>query len=456
MILTKHQNDKVYVQTVSASDTSVVVDASVQGKPQIKVSNPLPPVSPAVAGRVPRVTADGQGIEYVALPNVAAAPAELTATAPLMGGGSLSQNLTLSMTQAGGTSNGWLSTGHWNLFNNGVSTANAAQIAADSAKTTAATAQTTANTAKTTADAADRTANTANASAANAVNVANTANGSAANAVNVANAANGSAANAVTVANAANSASANAVNVANAANGTANAANGAASAASGLAQTALNTANAKLNANQGLTGWIDFGKPFSSNVGCRIAADPSGALLIQNNEGQLYNYGSKGILLAVGSTLHGVGINNQPSTTHRLNVFGTAYLSSSANWSTGSDRRLKSSVEDADLNRCLEDIRALKLRRFEWKDKEAHPDAHQIGLLADEVEAIWPRAISLDSMDVEGEEINDIKTMDIGQLNMALFGAFQAYVKQTDERFASMQTVIDTLTARLDALATVD
>ena len=38
-------------------------------------------------------------------------------TAPLQGGGNLTGNLTLSMTQASSTANGWLSSTDWNTFN---------------------------------------------------------------------------------------------------------------------------------------------------------------------------------------------------------------------------------------------------------------------------------------------------------------------------------------------------
>ncbi len=85
-----------------------------------------------------------------------------------------------------------------------------------------------------------------------------------------------------------------------------------------------------------------------------------------------------------------VGINTAPDTNFGLKVIGAVYASGA--YST-SDRRWKKNIES--LESPLDKVLALKGVSYDWKDPNM--GAHQIGLIAQEVEAIYPEFVSTDS-----------------------------------------------------------
>ena len=70
---------------------------------------------------------------------------------------------------------------------------------------------------------------------------------------------------------------------------------------------------------------------------------------------------------------------------------------STALWTIVSDERIKEDIELADLNLCYEAIKAIPLKRYKWRDDiytaEQVTDRRKLGWIAQDVEAIFPKAV---------------------------------------------------------------
>jgi hypothetical protein len=102
----------------------------------------------------------------------------------------------------------------------------------------------------------------------------------------------------------------------------------------------------------------------------------------------------------------------------------------STTWLTGSDQRIKTNIEDADIDICYSNIKNIKLHRFEW-DSTLLPDVddrHVIGFIAQEVQTILPKAVK-ESNDYG---FSDFKSLDTDQLNKCLFGCVQKLIVKVE------------------------
>lgn len=88
--------------------------------------------------------------------------------------------------------------------------------------------------------------------------------------------------------------------------------------------------------------------------------------------------------IAVGGN-NSVTIGNANSTgLHRTQVA----------WTTGiSDVRGKEEIEAADLDRCLDTVKALPVKRWKWRDWVPQIDRHETGWIADDVEKVFPKSV---------------------------------------------------------------
>jgi hypothetical protein len=116
-----------------------------------------------------------------------------------------------------------------------------------------------------------------------------------------------------------------------------------------------------------------------------------------------------------------------------LNVRGNAYKPGGGFWSASSDIRLKKSVES--LKGALEKLLQLRGVRFEWKkpEEQGNLTGPQMGLVAQEVEEVFPEWISTDSS---------------GYKNMTVRG-FEALAV---EAFKQLKAENNELRARIEAL----
>jgi hypothetical protein len=92
----------------------------------------------------------------------------------------------------------------------------------------------------------------------------------------------------------------------------------------------------------------------------------------------------------------GIGITG-PSYQLQLSQDSAAKPSTNT-WTVSSDRRLKANIQDADLQRCYEIVKSIPLRYYRWRDEvysaEQVQDRGKLGWIADEVQAVFPKAVN--------------------------------------------------------------
>lgn len=137
----------------------------------------------------------------------------------------------------------------------------------------------------------------------------------------------------------------------------------------------------------------------------------------------------------------GIGTTNPQS---KLDVDGDMELNGDAFISAGvwlvSDARKKQNI--AAIERPLERLRALKGVRFDWRDpgKQASGAPGQLGLVAQDVEAILPQAVS--------ETPRGVKAINIGAMQAVVVEA----VRELADRCDRLEGEVAVLRARLDAI----
>jgi hypothetical protein len=88
-------------------------------------------------------------------------------------------------------------------------------------------------------------------------------------------------------------------------------------------------------------------------------------------------------------------------------------------WTTGSDEALKTNIELADLDRCVDIVSKLDLKYFKWEIPS--DDGHSLGWIAQEVEHFFPKAVLVS----EAHGIPDFKNLDSDQIIKVMWGALK-------------------------------
>jgi hypothetical protein len=107
-----------------------------------------------------------------------------------------------------------------------------------------------------------------------------------------------------------------------------------------------------------------------------------------------YFAGSVGIGVTGSSYKLDVNGDANISTGNTFNIAGTS-ICSSAGCTSSSDQRLKENISS--LEDPLKKILQLQSVQYDWKDKQWFSDKHQIGLIAQNVEKIYPEVVVTDS-----------------------------------------------------------
>jgi hypothetical protein len=135
-----------------------------------------------------------------------------------------------------------------------------------------------------------------------------------------------------------------------------------------------------------------------------------------------------------------IGINtDNPSYTLQLGLDSAAKPSSST-WSVFSDRRIKNDIENADLDRCIEIVKNIPLRRFAWNeeyvsDESIQNDRHKLGWVADEVESELPKSVIKARISGKnGKTVSDCKCMNADQIYAAMYGAVQKLISIVEQQ----------------------
>lgn len=118
--------------------------------------------------------------------------------------------------------------------------------------------------------------------------------------------------------------------------------------------------------------------------------------------------------------LNGTTIQNSLNDMSVRNLYYYGTLS------FASDPALKENVVPADLDRCTDIIERIPLKRFKYKDAYISTfqvqDIHRLGLLATDLEPLFPKSITYTDLDGFGR----VRLVDTQQLEMAHIGATQA------------------------------
>ena len=161
---------------------------------------------------------------------------------------------------------------------------------------------------------------------------------------------------------------------------------------------------------------------------------------------------------------------------------------SSALWTIVSDERIKEDIELADLDLCYEAIKAIPLKRYKWRDDiytaEQVTDRRKLGWIAQDVEAIFPKAVGThefkynqvfeetiipaveEELDADGnvitpaqperieqgdliseDVIEDCRDLNSDQLYAAMYGAVQKLMAKVETLEASNTELLARLTA---------
>ena len=95
---------------------------------------------------------------------------------------------------------------------------------------------------------------------------------------------------------------------------------------------------------------------------------------------------------------------------------------STSTWFTGSDARIKTNIQTANLQRCSEIIDALDLKYFKWAIQS--DDKHALGWIAQDVEKIFPKS-------VESDPVTGTKILNSDQLIKVMYGSLKNMIQKT-------------------------
>ena len=113
----------------------------------------------------------------------------------------------------------------------------------------------------------------------------------------------------------------------------------------------------------------------------------------------------------------------------------------SGSWATSCDERIKEGIEEANYEICYENIRKLPLKRYKYKDgvnSIISNDKHRLGYIAQDVQKIFPKNVEIHPVSIYNtsnevvEEITDCLSIDMEQIHLSLYGAFQHAVTKIE------------------------
>jgi len=187
--------------------------------------------------------------------------------------------------------------------------------------------------------------------------------------------------------------------------------------------------------------------PTGQDAGFRLYESSTAKWHIFNNANagglQIYNSAAKTALFAKQSNSY-VGIGTT-SPTQALHVVGNAYKTEGGtSWATSSDIRLKNIL--GDYTKGLNEINALHAVRYIYKKdnpRQLNPTAEQTGFVAQEVQKVFPEAVS------EGED--GYLDFNIHPINIALVNA----VKELNTENEQLRSKVNKLESRLEEIESI-
>ena len=156
----------------------------------------------------------------------------------------------------------------------------------------------------------------------------------------------------------------------------------------------------------------------------------NGALGDSNIDYKIGNYGGEFKIISSTSTGDTDYIR---ITSSGASIYGPT---GSPQWSTVSDRRIKENIEKASYDKCYDNINKLELYRFNYiaELKNINKDLKQLGYIAQEVQDIFPKAVTMQEFRNDNLSIPDMLSIDIAQINYSLYGAVKKLIEMDNNK----------------------
>jgi len=132
-------------------------------------------------------------------------------------------------------------------------------------------------------------------------------------------------------------------------------------------------------------------------------------------------------------------------------------------WSTISDKRIKENIEKASYDKCFESINKLELCRFNYikELKNINKDKKQLGYIAQDIQDIFPKAVSIQEFHNDILSIPNMLSIDITQINYSLYGAIKKLIEMynnIDKEISIIENILNIdnkiLNIEIDSLMT--
>lgn len=144
------------------------------------------------------------------------------------------------------------------------------------------------------------------------------------------------------------------------------------------------------------------------------------------------------------STTRQVGIGMEPTYQLQLSTDSAGKPGAGGLWTVVSDEHIKKDIELADLDRCYEIVKSVRLKRFGWADgvytEGEVKDRKNLGWIAQDVQAVFPKSTNtvpfIKRFIKEGkkEEVSEAcLDLDGGQMMMAMYGTVQKLMDMVEE-----------------------
>jgi hypothetical protein len=140
----------------------------------------------------------------------------------------------------------------------------------------------------------------------------------------------------------------------------------------------------------------------------------------------------------------GIGVTS-PAYQLDLSTDGARKLTTTT-WLTGSDSRIKTDVQSANLQTCYDVVKSVDLKYFKWnfpaESNVVPDDKHSLGFVAQEVKQVFPNAVS----ESNSYGFTDFLSLNVDQIDKALFGA----VKHLSAKVEALEQSLATATANAE------
>ena len=112
-----------------------------------------------------------------------------------------------------------------------------------------------------------------------------------------------------------------------------------------------------------------------------------------------------------------------------------ARKATTSTWYTGSDERIKTNIESANVTRCVDIVQGLDLKYFQWDFPEGTDadDKHSLGWIAQEFAQFFPKSVDTN----EAHGISDFQNLNSDQIIKVMWGALRQLRAQLKSQAAT-------------------